>query len=119
MAGALLYNVIKKILWNQCERHRTRRSLGQNVVKIVDMDSSRFHRVQQPRPSKLLNLKMRLRVAHLRPRDWSLFQKLHRLSVNPNNDNNLGNLLSLKKQPLRLEQMRFGHSFGTAEKQER
>ena len=62
---------------------------------------------------------MRQQGAHLRPRDRSLFQGLHRLSLNPNNYNNLGNLLSLKKQPLRLEQMRFGHSFGTAEKQER
>jgi hypothetical protein len=44
---------------------------------------------------------------------------LHRLLLNPNNYNNLGNLLSLKRQPLRLEQIRFGHSFGTVEKQER
>jgi hypothetical protein len=38
------------------------------VDKIVDMHFPKFHRVQQPRPSKLLNLKMRLRVAHLCPR---------------------------------------------------
>jgi hypothetical protein len=45
-----------------------RHSLGQNVDKIVDMDSSRFQRVQQGLFSKLLNLKMRQRGAHLRPR---------------------------------------------------
>ena len=38
------------------------------VDKIVDIFSSRFQRVQQPRLSKLLNLKTRQRVAHLRPR---------------------------------------------------
>jgi hypothetical protein len=46
---------------------------------------------------------MRQRVAQLRPRDTGLFQWLHRLSLNPNNYNNLGNLLSLKRQLLRLE----------------
>src|ERR1039457_4985177 len=38
------------------------------VVEIVDMDSSRFHKVQQARFSKLLNLQMRQRGAHLCPR---------------------------------------------------
>jgi hypothetical protein len=43
IAGALLDKLIEKILWNQRERHRTRRLLGRNVVKIVDMDSTRFN----------------------------------------------------------------------------
>ncbi|MCU1335402.1 MAG: peptidase BlaR1 [Bryobacterales bacterium] len=36
--------------------------------------------------------------------------------ANPNNDNHLGNLLSLKQQLQRVEQMEFGHSIGTAGK---
>jgi hypothetical protein len=38
------------------------------------------------------------RPTPLRPRDSSLFQGLHRFSLNPNNYNNLGNVL-LKRQP--------------------
>jgi hypothetical protein len=38
---------------------------------------------------------------------------------NPNIYRNLGNLLSLKKQLQGLQQIEFGHSFGTAEKQGR
>ena len=41
-------------------------------------------------------------------------QRLHRLSLNPNNYNNLANRLSLKQQPQQLNQMEFAHSFGTA-----
>ena len=54
--------------------------------------------------------------AKLRPREPRGFQGLHRVSPNPNIYNNLGNLLSLKQQPRWLEQMEFGHSYGTAEK---
>ena len=36
---------------------RTVRSLGQNVVEIVDADSSRFHRVQQPRSFQVVESK--------------------------------------------------------------
>jgi hypothetical protein len=39
------------------------------------------------------------RPTPLRPRDRSLFQGLHRLSLNPNDYNKLGNLLPLKQQP--------------------
>ncbi len=53
------------------------------------------------------------------PREPRGFQGLHHVSPNPNIYNNLGNLLSLKKQSRRFQQMLFGHSFGTAEKQER
>ena len=38
------------------------------VDKIVDVLSPRFHRVQQPRLSKMLNLKTRQKGAHLCPR---------------------------------------------------
>ena len=40
----------------------------QVVVEIVDVDSPEFHKVQQVRFSKLLNLQMRQEGAHLRPR---------------------------------------------------
>jgi len=51
----------------------------------------------------------------MRPREHRRFQGLHQFSRSPNVYNNLGNLLSLKLQPQRLEQMEFGHSFGTVE----
>ena len=57
--------------------------------------------------------------AKLRPGEPRCFQRLRLFSATPNNYNNLGNLLSLKQQPQQLEQMEFGHSFGTAEKQAR
>ena len=59
------------------------------------------------------------RVRHMRPREPRGFQGLHRFSRNPNIYNKLGNLLTLKLQFPRMEQMEFGHSFGTAEKQGR
>ena len=55
----------------------------------------------------------------LRPRELSRFQGVHRFSAIPNIYNNPGNLLSLKKQPRRFQQIEFGHSFGTDEKQGR
>jgi hypothetical protein len=51
----------------------------------------------------------------MRPREHRRFQGLHQFSRSPNVYNNLGNLLSLKLQPQRLEKMEFGHSFGTVE----
>jgi hypothetical protein len=39
-----------------------------NVDEIVDVSSPKFHRVQQVLVSKFLNLKMRQKGAHLRPR---------------------------------------------------
>jgi hypothetical protein len=68
MAGALFNNVMEKIVSNQCERHAHLSLTGADVVEIVDAVSSRFHRVQQPCPSKLLNLQIRVRLAHLCPR---------------------------------------------------
>lgn len=44
-------------------------------------------------------------------------QRIRRFSRIPNIYNNLGKLLSLKRQLRQLEQMRLGHSFGTVEKQ--
>jgi len=55
--------------------------------------------------------------AELRPREPLRFQRLHRVSCFPNIYNELGNLLSLKKQPRRLQQIGFVHSSGTVEKQ--
>jgi len=37
-------------------------------VEIVDVSSSKFHRVQQGQFSKLLNLQIQKKGAHLRPR---------------------------------------------------
>ena len=42
-------------------------SAAANVVEIVDVSSSNFHRVPPGRFSKLLNLKMHEKGAHLRP----------------------------------------------------
>jgi hypothetical protein len=42
-------------------------------------------------------------AAQVRPRELRGFQRFHRFSQNPNEYNNLGNLLSLKKQPQWLE----------------
>jgi hypothetical protein len=39
----------------------------------------------------------------MRPRELSGFQGLPRFSRNPTNYNNLGNLLSLERQPQRFE----------------
>jgi hypothetical protein len=55
----------------------------------------------------------------LRPRELSRFQGVHRFSAIPNIYNNPGNLLSLKKQLRRFQQIEFGHSFGTDERQGR
>jgi hypothetical protein len=55
----------------------------------------------------------------LRPRELNGFQGFHRFSPNPNIYNKPGNLLSLKQQLRRLQQIGFGHSFGTAKKQGR
>src|ERR1700723_1655182 len=55
----------------------------------------------------------------LRPREPRGFHGLHRFSAIPNIYDNPGNLLSLKKQLRRLQQIEFGHSFGTGEKQGR
>src|ERR1700720_1486962 len=54
---------------------------------------------------------------HLTAREPRRFQRLHRFSPNPNIYNKPGNLLSLKKQPRRLQQIGLGHSSGTVEKQ--
>ena len=53
----------------------------------------------------------------LRPRDRNRFQAVYEFSLIANSYNNPGNLLSLNKQVHRMEQMGFGHSFGTVEKQ--
>jgi hypothetical protein len=57
--------------------------------------------------------------AKLRPRERHGFQRLHRVSLTINDSNKPGNLLSLKQQFPRIEQMGFGHSSGTVEKQGR
>jgi hypothetical protein len=41
------------------------------------------------------------------------FQRLYRFSPNPNIYSKLGNLLSLRQQPRWVQQIEFGHSFGT------
>jgi hypothetical protein len=58
-------------------------------------------------------------VTRLTARDPRRFQRLHRFSLTINDSNKPGNLLSLKKQLPRLQQMGFGHSSGTVEKQGR
>ena len=56
----------------------------------------------------------------LRPRELRRFPKrLHGFSLTVNVYNKPGNLLSLKTQIPRMEQMGFGHSSGTAKKQGR
>ena len=57
--------------------------------------------------------------AKLRPRELSGFQRFHRFSAIPNIYNKPGNLLRSKKQLRRLQQIGFGHSFGTAKEQGR
>ena len=59
------------------------------------------------------------RPTPLRPREPRGFHGLHRFSAIPNIYNNPGNLLSLKKQLRRFQQIEFEHSFGTDEKQGR
>jgi hypothetical protein len=54
-------------------------------------------------------------ITHLMAREPRGFQRLHRFSPNPNIYNKPGNLPSLKQQPQPLEQIEFGHSFGTVE----
>src|ERR1700719_1751468 len=54
---------------------------------------------------------------HLRPRELRGFHGLHGFSLTINVSNKPGNLLPLQSQVPRIEQMGFGHSSGTAEKQ--
>jgi hypothetical protein len=58
-------------------------------------------------------------TAPVRPRDPSCFQGLHGFSLTINDSNEPGKLLSLNEQIPRIEQMGFGHSSGTPEKQGR
>jgi len=58
-------------------------------------------------------------VTRLTARDQRRFQGLHRVSLTINVSNKPGNLLSLKSQIPRIEQIGFGHSSGTVEKQGR
>ena len=51
----------------------------------------------------------------MRPREPTRIQRLYRLAAIPNIYNKPGNLLSLKLQFPRMEEMEFGHSFGTAD----
>lgn len=55
----------------------------------------------------------------LRPRERSGFQGFRRFSLNSTDSNKPGKLLSLKTQIPRMEQIGFGHSSGTVEKQRR
>ena len=55
--------------------------------------------------------------AKLRPRELHGFQRLHHFSLTINDSNKPGKLLSLNEQIPRIEQMGFGHSFGTVKKQ--
>jgi len=58
-------------------------------------------------------------VTRLTARELSGFHGLHRFSAIPNTYNKPGNLLSLKQQGPRMEQLGFGHSSGTLQKQGR
>jgi hypothetical protein len=68
MAGAWRGSNFDKFLHNQRHAGSLNDINVPTVDKIVDIHSPKFHRVQQPRLSKLLNLKMRSTVAHLRLR---------------------------------------------------
>ena len=54
-------------------------------------------------------------AGQVRPREPRHLQGLRRFSQNPNIYNKPGNLLSLRRQVPRIEEMEFRHSFGTAE----
>jgi len=78
--------------------------------------------VRGSRPSSTADVESDLATATIFHFWWEAPPKgqwsgVHRVSLNPDDYNNLGNLLSLKKQLQQFQQIGFGHSSGKVEKQ--